>query len=163
MPTVRQLIPYRVRRLTSRRLVLADSTRPGAPTPANTNGLLKDERGEVSSAVILTPIVMLIFMLCVQGALVFHARTLVQTAAQDAARATQVETGTIADGQAAASQWVTEGGLLRGVDVTITRGATQVNVTVSSGVQSLVPFWDPTVTATVEGPVEVFRPEGERT
>ncbi len=127
-----------------------------------TRRLVNDERGEISSAVILTPIVMLTFMLCVQGAMVFHARTLIQTAAQDAARATQVETGTTADGQAAAARWVQDGGLLRDVNVTVTRGATQVNVTVTSGVQSLVPFWTPTVTATVQGPVEVFRPQSER-
>lgn len=111
---------------------------------------------------ILTPIFIGTFMLVVQGALLFHARSLLQTAAQDAARATQVETGTVADGQAAAANWAQDGGLLQGVNVNITRGATQVNVTVTAGVQSLVPFWNPTLTATVEGPVEIFTPQGER-
>lgn len=121
-----------------------------------------DERGEIASALILTPIVVFSVMLAIQGALVFHARSIVQTAAQDAARATQAQNATIADGQAAGEYWVSDGGLLIQPSVVVQRTATEVQVTVTSGVQSLVPFWQPTVVATVVGPVEVFRPENER-
>lgn len=124
--------------------------------------LRDDERGTVAASVVMFPVVMAAVMLAIQGALVFHARSLVQTAAQDAARVTQVEEGTVADGEAAAGVWLGGGGLLENPVVSISRGATQVEVTVTSGVQSLVPFWNPSVTATVSGPVEVFRPENER-
>ncbi len=142
---------------------MVGSTRPapparGRPLPA----LLSDDRGEIASAVVLTPIFVFTFMLVVQAALMFHARSLVQTAAQDAARATQVEIGTVADGHTAAGRWVEEGGLLQGLEISISRTPTQVNVTITSGVQSLVPFWEPTVAATVQGPVEAFRPQSQR-
>ncbi|MCP5027884.1 MAG: pilus assembly protein [Actinomycetia bacterium] len=146
-----------------RAATMVGSTRPapparGQPLPA----LLSEDRGEIASAVVLTPIFVFTFMLVVQAALMFHARSLVQTAAQDAARATQVEIGTAADGHNAAGRWVEEGGLLQGLEISISRTPTQVNVTITSGVQSLVPFWEPTVAATVQGPVEAFRPQSQR-
>lgn len=130
--------------------------------PANGQRRITSERGEVTSAVILAPVAIVAIMLAIQAGLVFHARSLVQTAAQDAARAAQAETANAADGQTAGLRWIPDGGLLEDPAITVTRNATQVDVVATSGVISLVPFWDPIVTATVSGPVEAFRPESER-
>ncbi len=130
--------------------------------PASRQRQLSSERGEIASAVILAPVAILAVMLAIQAGLVFHARSLVQTAAQDAARAAQAESATAAEGEAAGLRWIPAGGLLEDPAITVTRTDTQVDVVASSGVISLVPFWDPTVIATVSGPVEVFRPQSER-
>lgn len=124
--------------------------------------LRAEERGDLGAAVIVTPVFIMAVMLVIQAALLFHARTLISAAASDAARATQAESGTVADGHAVACGLIGDGGLLEDPSVDITRTPTEVQVTITTGVQSLVPFWDPEITATAVGPVEVFISEAER-
>lgn len=121
------------------------------------------ERGDVVEAVILTPVLLLLVFVVVQGALVFHARSVVTAAAQDATRAAQVENSTAAAGQAAGAQILSgSSNLLVGETISVSRGVDQVTTTVSAEVTSVVPFWSPSVRAVVSGPIERFRPENER-
>ncbi len=122
-----------------------------------------DERGDVVEAVVLTPLILLLVLLVIQGALIFHARSVVTAAAQDATRAAQVENGTGAAGQAAGGQILAgSANLLINESISVNRGVDQVTTTVTAQVTSLVPFWNPTVESVVVGPVERFRPENER-
>jgi Flp pilus assembly protein TadG len=101
--------------------------------------------------------------LVIQAALVYHARSVVAAAAEDAARAAQAEGGS-ADGGRAVAEGVLNGsqGLLPTPSVQIERGATTVTVTVSGEVRGPIPWLHPTVTASAGGPVERFVPESER-
>ena len=83
---------------------------------------LRGGRGEVTGAVILLPLVVTMVFLVIHAALVYHARSIVAAAAEDAARAAQVEDGSAAEGRAVA------GALLEGSaglipDPVVTRGA----------------------------------------
>ena len=110
------------------------------------------------TGVIVTPVVLVAVMMAIQVALTFHARNLTATAAESAARAVQAETGTTADAITAAARWLDDGGLITSHHVTVAVVDEVVTVTVTAEVASLVPFWDPTVAATVTGPTETFRP-----
>ena len=126
---------------------------------------LRDEdRGEVSTTVVLVPCVLVIIMAVIQAALVFQARSVVTAAAFDAARAVQVEGGQDADGLAVADQLLAgSDDLLTGptVDIRSTPGGT-VTVEVSAGVTTLLPGWRPRVSGRAEGVREAFRSEDQR-
>jgi TadE-like protein len=124
---------------------------------------LRGGRGEVTGAVILLPVVVTMVFLVLHAALVYHARSVVAAAAEDAARAAQVEDGSAADGRAVA------GALLAGSqrlipdpEVRIERTATMVEVSVRAAVRGPIPWLHATVSASAGGPVERFVPEHER-
>jgi Flp pilus assembly protein TadG len=130
---------------------------------ATSSSRLRGSRGEVIGAVILLPVVVTMVFLVIQAALVFHARSIVAAAAEDAARAAQMEQGTAADGRAVAQSILAgSAGLIPAPTVTIERSATSVSVTVSATVRGPIPWLHPTVTAGAGGPVERFVPESER-
>ncbi len=112
---------------------------------------------------LLTPVLLLLVLVAVQAALVFHARSVVTAAAQDAARATQRELGTEADGRAAAAALLDSSQqLLVAPTITIDRTTDTVTARVESEVTSVIPFWTPSVEGAASGPVEQFRNEAER-
>lgn len=112
---------------------------------------------------LLTPVLLALVLVAVQAALVFHARSVVTAAAQDAARAAQRELGTEADGRAAAAALLGPSDqLLVAPSVVVERSADTVTVSVDSEVTSVVPFWTPSVHGSASGPVERFRNEAER-
>jgi Flp pilus assembly protein TadG len=121
------------------------------------------QRGDVAPLVVLTPLTVFLVMFVVQMGLYFHARTVLNAAAQDAARATQNLDATAADGTAAADQ-ILDGSrtlvTVRALDVD--PGPPMVTVTITADVLSVVPFWTRTATASASGPKELFRPEDER-
>ena len=123
----------------------------------------RGEQGDVAPQVILTPITVFLVLFVVQIGLAFHARTVVTAAAQDGARAVQVEGGTEADGRATINA-VLSGSekLLRNPTVEVSQTLEEVTVTVTAVVPSVVPFWTGTVTGTAVGPTERFRPQNER-
>ena len=127
-------------------------------------GRLRGEGGDVAPLVVLTTITVFMVMFVVQLGLFFHARTVVNAAAQDGLRAAQLEGGTGVDAKQAAQNILAgSSGLLSGQVVNIEyRSSTEVEVRISADVTSLVPFWDGSITSTAVGPVEQFRPEGER-
>jgi Flp pilus assembly protein TadG len=117
----------------------------------------------VAPLVVLVTLTMFLVMFVIQVGLVFHAKTVLNAAAQDAVRAAQLENATVADGEAAAAGILAgSSGLLSNVAVDSARTATAVTFSVSADVLSVVPFWSGSVSGSASGPRELFRPEAER-
>ncbi len=111
----------------------------------------------IESAVTI-PVVILFTMLVVQYALLWHGRHVAAAAAQDGLRAARAYQASAADGQAAATGYLTQvaPNLLRAPQVLSSRGAASVVVQVRAGVLSVVPFGQFEVSSTATGPVERF-------
>lgn len=123
----------------------------------------ESERGDVAPLVVLTPLTVFMVMFVVQMGLFFHARTVLNAAAQDAARAAQLENATEADGVAAANQTLAGStGMVTVTQLSVDVGPTTVDVVIDANVLSLVPFWSGSTSARASGPKELFRPEDER-
>jgi Flp pilus assembly protein TadG len=126
-------------------------------------GAREGERGDVAPLVVLTPLTVFLVMFVVQLGLHFHARTVLNAAAQDGARAAQYEDGTSADGVAAADQILNGSRSILAVQsLSVDAGPPTVTVTITADVISVIPFWSKTATASASGPKELFRPEDER-
>lgn len=133
--------------------------RPGRRCSARLQG----ERGDVSPLVVLTPLTVLLVLFSVQMGLFFHARTVLNAAAQDATRALQLETATSADGRAAADAVLAGSeGFLTVTDLLVEDGPDVVAVEIRADVIAVVPFWSGSTSASASGPKERFRPEDER-
>ena len=122
------------------------------------------ERGEATTAVLVVPIAMLLILVVVQAALVFHARSIVDAASQSGALAGQGEPGSASAARSAIQSIIGESaeGLLSDVDVSIQTTPSQLSVTVRASVKSLIPGYSPTVSSTAAGPREVFVPGSRR-
>ncbi len=122
------------------------------------------ERGDVTPMVLLAPIAVFLIMWVVQMGLYFHARSILSAAAQDGARAAQIENATSADATAAANQILADSqSLLINDSMVVSVNADSVTVTITAEVQNVLPFWGGgAITATASGPTERFRPEAER-
>ncbi len=122
------------------------------------------ERGEVTTAVLVVPVAMLLVFVVVQAALVFHAQALVDAAAQEGAQAGQGELGTEAAAHSAVRSVIgaSAGNLLSDVDVSVQADPSRLSVTVQAAVKSLIPGYRPSVSSTAAGPREVFVPEYRR-
>lgn len=121
------------------------------------------ERGDVAPTVILTTLTVFLVMFVIQMGLFFHARTVLNAAAEDGTRAAQARGGRSSDAEAAIDQLLAgSSSLLTNPSRTVTISADTVTVELAADIPSLVPFWSGTVTARSSGPVERFRPEPER-
>jgi Flp pilus assembly protein TadG len=121
------------------------------------------DRGDVAPLVVLTPITVFLVMLVIQMGLFFHARSIVAAAAQDGARAAQLEGGTEADARLAAAQILAGSeSLLINEQVIVVSDEDEVTVTITADLNSLVPFWDGSLSASATGPKERFRNPSER-
>lgn len=120
------------------------------------------ERGSTSvvETVLIAPVLFAIVMMIVQFALVAHARSVAEAAAQEGASAGRAVGGTSADARARADRYVASLGprMLadRRVDVEMT--AESVTVTVRGNVVSLVPWVTPSIAEAASGPRERFVP-----
>ncbi|WP_281255251.1 TadE/TadG family type IV pilus assembly protein [Isoptericola jiangsuensis] len=114
------------------------------------------ERGSVALEVaIVMPVVLTLFFLGLQAALLYMGRTAALAAAQEGAQVAAGESGTIAGGIAAAQGLADASTMvLESMSVTGVKTATEAHMTVSVRVASLVPGWQPQVTASVAMPVE---------
>jgi Flp pilus assembly protein TadG len=114
------------------------------------------ERGSVAlETAIVMPVVLTLFFLGLQAALLYMGRTAALAAAQEGAQVAAGESGTIAGGIAAAQGLADDSTMvLESMSVTGSRTATEAYLTVSVRVASLVPGWQPQVTASVAMPVE---------
>jgi Flp pilus assembly protein TadG len=127
------------------------------------NRVCQRERGDVAPTVILTTLTVFLVMFVIQMGIFFHARTVLNAAAEDATRAAQVKGGSNADAERAIDQMVAgSSSLLTNQRRTVSVDADTVTVAIEADIPSLVPFWSGTVTARSSGPVERFRPEDER-
>lgn len=129
---------------------------------------VRDESGSATASyVVLFPVLLVVFMALVQWGLYFHAQSLVDAAAQDAARATQDAGGTTDDGLAVADDLLADAqgsGLLEDLLIDVDDDGSAVRSTVTGRVRALVPLpgFDLTVRGLAEGPKERFVAENER-
>ena len=123
-------------------------------------------RGEDGSSttelVLLMPVVLFAVMLIVQAGLYFHARQVVEAAAQEALEATQGETATAELGTQAGDAFLAEAGGVRDAVVEVTRSGTQVSVSVVAVAPNVLPLVAWQVSASAMGEVERFVGEADR-
>jgi Flp pilus assembly protein TadG len=119
-----------------------------------------DDGYSVVEASITLPVLILLTMLVVQWALVWHGRHVAEAAAQDGLRAARGYQATAGNGQNAAKNYVQAVAprLLISPRVDVTRTATTVTVHVHASVLSVLPGSGFEVDGTAAAPVERFVP-----
>ena len=106
---------------------------------------------------------MALFLIGVQFALAFYARHVLTAAAQDGASdAARFGAPPGAATQTANDDLAGSRSLLSGVVITPTGNGTEVTVTVSARVESVLSFLEPTETVSASAPVERFVPQAQR-
>lgn len=120
------------------------------------------ERGEISSAVLLLPIAVGLFLLVVHAALVFNGKQVVGAAAQDALHAAQQFGANSSDGEAAANATLGLSGQLDDIDVQVSKNSEMVTVAVEAKVRSAFFNVANTVRTEISGPSERFIDEADR-
>lgn len=122
----------------------------------------RDERGAVSlgQMVVIAPALLFGLMLIVQAGLYFHARNVVEQAAQEGAAEARVFDGDEASARQRALDYLGILGdrALTNRDVTVNRGPETATVTITGEVISLVPFVSWSVSESASGPVERYVP-----
>lgn len=118
----------------------------------------RDERGMgAPEFVIVMPVVMLIFLLLVQWSVQLYNDRIVHAAAREAAVDAASWQGTEANGRQTAKEYLSGSGSdLSNTSVRISVGATEVTVTVSGDVMTLLPGMRKRVSATATVPRERF-------
>jgi Flp pilus assembly protein TadG len=122
----------------------------------------RDERGAASliQLVLVAPVLLLVLMFIVQFALVAHARSVVEAAAEQGSAVARRADGT----QAETVKYLDKLGpkMLTTRSVSASRTADTATVTVTGTVLSLVPGIHPKVKETASGPVERYVPPVEQ-
>jgi Flp pilus assembly protein TadG len=116
--------------------------------------LARDDRGEIAANTVIAAAVLGLFFLVVQAGLWFNAQQVAAGAARHALDAARVESGTAADGEATAEQFLDQTGALHDATVTVDRTADTVTVTVTGTAWSPQPFIHAGVSVTLTAPVE---------
>jgi len=118
----------------------------------------RDERGIAAPEfVIVMPVVMLIFLMLVQWSVQLYNDRIVHAAAREAAVDAASWDGTESAGRQTAHEYLADSGSdLSNTEVKITVGATEVTVTVSGDVMTLLPGFTKRVSATATVPRERF-------
>jgi Flp pilus assembly protein TadG len=131
---------------------------PGRTPGSRAHRRLCGERGAASVELAVTfPVVLLLVMTLIQGALWFYARSVALGAAQEGAREGRVQPASTARAQSAAEGFLdqTAQDLLTGRDVAVNGTPSSIEVTVTGTSLSLFPGlsgWS--VTQTAVGPIE---------
>lgn len=127
---------------------------------------LRDDRGAASTQLVLVlPVLLLLALLIVQFALVWHARHIAQYAAQRALATARAEDATAADGrdQARRSLAALSSRILAAPSVAVDRTTTQTTVRVGGTVMAVVPGLTLHASGTASGPTEkITTPAGDR-
>lgn len=124
----------------------------------------RTDRGASTVEFVLTmPLLLLIMLMTVQFALIAHAQSGVQSAADEGAARARAYDGSVGQAQAQATRYVNRlsGSLLSSISVSVDRGHDQATVTVSGSVTHIVPFMPTTIERTSTGPVEHYVEEDE--
>jgi Flp pilus assembly protein TadG len=118
----------------------------------------RDERGMgAPEFLIVMPVVMLIFLTLVQWSVQLYNDRIVHAAAREAAVDAASWEGTESAGRQTADEYLADSGSdLSNTEVKITVGATEVTVTVSGDVMTLLPGFTKRVSATATVPRERF-------
>ena len=118
-----------------------------------------DEGSASTELVIVMPLLLLLVLASVHVGLWFHARHLVNAAAQEGARAARATGANDDDGYQRADQMLRDLGSGSVTDpiVTVTRNADTVTVTVSGQSPAVIPGLTVPVSATSTSPIEEFK------
>ena len=118
----------------------------------------RDERGLAApELVVIMPLVMLIFLMLVQWSVQLYNDRIVHAAAREAAVDAASWEGTEDAGRQTANEYLADSGSdLSNTSVKINVGATEVTVTVSGDVMTLLPGFTKRVSATATVPRERF-------
>ena len=121
---------------------------------------LHAERAEVTTTVLVMPLLLFMVFGVVQFALAAHAKAVVTAAAQDGARAAQALEAPPGTGEAVANEFVAAHAntLLNDVSVAVSADGSKVHVEVSGEVTAVVPGITLRVRGVADGPIEKFRP-----
>ncbi|MFF4602590.1 TadE/TadG family type IV pilus assembly protein [Streptomyces sp. NPDC001339] len=127
---------------------------------------LRDDRGSASTQLVLVvPVLLLIALLVVQFAVVWHARHIAQYVAQRALATARAEDGTAAKGRARARRSLAALGsrILTEPSVTVDRSTAKTTVHVDGAVMTVVPGLALHASGTTSGPTEkINTPAGGR-
>jgi Flp pilus assembly protein TadG len=118
----------------------------------------RDERGIAAPEfVVVMPLMMLIFLMLVQWSVQLYNDRIVHAAAREAAVDAASWEGTEAAGRQTAHEYLDDTGSdLSNTDIKVNVGATEVTVTVSGDVMTLLPGFTKRVSATATVPRERF-------
>ncbi|KQR12382.1 TadE family protein [Cellulomonas sp. Leaf334] len=125
----------------------------------------RDDGASSIELVLYTPILMLVIFLTVQFALTWYGNEVAGAIARETARVVRVGGGTpasVAEARTHAQEYTDAigGASFRDLQVQITQpDADTVRVTVSGRALEIVDGFAPRVSATVQGPIESFRPD----
>lgn len=110
--------------------------------------------------VIIAPAMLFIVLLIVQTVLYFHAKAVVEQAAQEGAAAARQFDGSAGQARARALRYLDAlgDGSLRGRSVSVQRTPEMARVTVSGTAVSLVPLLEWRIEESATGPVERYEP-----
>jgi Flp pilus assembly protein TadG len=116
-----------------------------------------DDRGS-AELVVATPLLLLLILAVIQFAIYEHASQVAQTTAAQALAATRVVGGTTTAGQSEARSMLSDlgSGVIVSPQVSVVRGGTTADVTVSGVAEGVVPLLHLPVRATAAGPLERF-------
>jgi Flp pilus assembly protein TadG len=118
-----------------------------------------DDGYSVLEAAITLPVVILLLMMIVQWAIVWHTRNIANAAAQEALRSAEQYSSTAAAGQADGDTFIAQVAphVLPTGCVKVQRDATTLTVTVHCKItMSVVPFGTYWVDDTISGPIERY-------
>lgn len=134
------------------RLSRRSQRRVGPSTPSADGGY------SIVEAAITLPVIIVMTMLVVQYALLWHGRHVAESAARDGLEAARGYEALPGAGQAAARGYLADVAprLLTAPNVRVTRTPTTVRVLVTAHVVRVVPFGDYAVSESVQGPLERF-------
>lgn len=107
---------------------------------------------------ITTPVILLFLMLTVQFALIAHAQSGAQAAAEEGAGQARAYNGSVSTAEARAERYLSELGrsMFTSTSVSASRTAETATVTVSGSVVRLVPLVPVEISRSSTGPVERF-------
>jgi len=123
-----------------------------------THGRRDDSGATTVEIAVLLPLMLLLLMAVVQVGLWFHVRAVMTTAANKAVDATRSDAATTADGEQAATEFLTHTAALDDIVIDVDRGPEGARAEISGEVVSLM-FGAPiTVTVVAEAPIETIEP-----
>lgn len=135
---------------------------PSWPTRLRTR-CRSDDRGGVLETVIVFPIVLLLFLGAIQGALYFHARNIAIKAGEEGLRQTRSQIGNSTIGTAAAYAYIAQTGstVLKAPIVVANRTPRDASIQIAGQPITLIPFLELTITVNQNAPVERITTPGQ--
>lgn len=121
-----------------------------------------EDGSSTTELVLLMPVVLFAVMLIVQAGLYFHARQVVEAAAQEALGAAQSMGSTADLGMNAGETFLAEAGGVRDAVVEVNASGGQVSVVVTAAAPNVLPLAVWQVSSAVTGELERFIAEADR-